>query len=124
MSEDSPPFELLYSDEFKARLRSLAKRYRKIQVDLQPLLDDLKAGIFEGDRLSGTGENPVFKIRLKNSDIRKGKSAGYRVIYEVRGSVCVLLIVIYSKSDQNTIVADKIRGIIDEFDGEEGRSRL
>jgi mRNA-degrading endonuclease RelE of RelBE toxin-antitoxin system len=111
MSEDSLQFELLYSDEFKARLRSLAKRYRKIQEDLKPLLENLKAGTFEGDRLSGTGENPVFKTRLKNSDIRKGKSAGYRVIYEVRGSVCVLLIVIYSKSDQNTIAADKIREI-------------
>jgi mRNA-degrading endonuclease RelE of RelBE toxin-antitoxin system len=111
MSEDSPQFELLYSDEFKVRLRSLAKRYRKIQEDLKPLLEDLKAGCFEGDRLSGTGDNPVFKTRLKNSDIRKGKSAGYRVIYEVRGSVCVLLIVIYSKSDQNTIAADKIREI-------------
>ncbi len=116
MSDDIPQFELLYSDEFKARLRSLAKRYRKIQADLQPLLEDLKAGNFEGDRLSGTGDNPVFKTRLKNSDIQKGKSAGYRVIYEVRESVYVLLIVIYSKSDQNTIAADKIRDIIAEFD--------
>jgi hypothetical protein len=48
MSEDSPQFELLYSDEFKARLRSLAKRYRKIQADLKPLLEDLKSGTFEG----------------------------------------------------------------------------
>ena len=100
----------MYSDEFKARLRSLAKRYRKIQVDLQPLLDNLKAGIFQGDRLAGTGENPVFKIRLKNSDIRKGKSAGYRVIYEVRGSVCVLLIVIYSKCSEFRSAARQLIG--------------
>ena len=116
MSDNILQVELLYSDEFKARLRSLAKRYRKIQSDLQPLLEDLASGNFVGDRLSGAGENPVFKTRLKNSDIRKGKSAGYRVIYEVRASVCVLLVVIYSKSDQNTIEADQIRGIIAEFD--------
>jgi mRNA-degrading endonuclease RelE of RelBE toxin-antitoxin system len=116
MSDEAAPVELLFSDEFKARLRSLAKRYRKIQSDLQPLLDDLQSGNFSGDRISGAGENPVLKIRLKNSDIRKGKSAGYRVIYEVRDSVCVLLIVIYAKSDEGSIPAEKIRSIIAEFD--------
>jgi mRNA-degrading endonuclease RelE of RelBE toxin-antitoxin system len=116
MSDETAPVELLFSDEFKARLRSLAKRYRKIQSDLQPLLEDLQAGNFDGDRMSGTGENPVFKIRLKNSDIRKGKSAGYRVIYEVRDSVCVLLIVIYAKSDERSIAPEKIRAIVAEFD--------
>ena len=116
MSDEMPQVKLLYSDEFKARLRSLAKRYRKIQEDLQPLLKDLQSRNFEGDQLSETGDNPFFKVRLKNSDIRKGKSAGYRMIYEVRASVCVLLIMIYSKSDQNTIAAGKIREIIAEFD--------
>jgi mRNA-degrading endonuclease RelE of RelBE toxin-antitoxin system len=48
MSDEAVPVELLFSDEFKARLRSLAKRYRKIQSDLQPLLDDLQSGNFGG----------------------------------------------------------------------------
>jgi mRNA-degrading endonuclease RelE of RelBE toxin-antitoxin system len=116
MSDEIAPVELLFSDEFKSRLRTLAKRYRKIQSDLQPLLDDLESGNFVGDRMSGVGENPVFKIRLKNSDIRKGKSAGYRVIYEVKGPVCVFLLIIYSKSDQSSISAEKIRAIMSEFD--------
>ena len=73
MSEDSPQFDLLYSDEFKARLRSLAKRYRKIQVDLQPLLDDLKAGIFEGDRLSGTGKIQFSKFGSKIAIFGRGR---------------------------------------------------
>jgi mRNA-degrading endonuclease RelE of RelBE toxin-antitoxin system len=116
MSDEATPIELLFSDEFKSRLRTLAKRYRKIQSDLQPLLEDLESGNFGGDRISGVGENPVFKIRLRNSDIRKGKSAGYRVIYEVRGPVCVLLVVIYSKSDESSIAAEKLREIISEFE--------
>jgi mRNA-degrading endonuclease RelE of RelBE toxin-antitoxin system len=52
MSDEMPQVELLYSDEFKARLRSLAKRYRKIQEDLQPVLKNLQAGNFEGDHLT------------------------------------------------------------------------
>ncbi|WP_333343436.1 type II toxin-antitoxin system RelE/ParE family toxin [Microcoleus sp. Aus8_D4] len=60
----------------------------------------------------GTGYT-VFKVRLKNSDIQKGKSGGYRVIYQLRGDTYILLVVIYSKSDQNDIPANQIREIID-----------
>lgn len=114
MSEGAQ-FQIFFSDEFKERLRILAKRYRHIRSDLQPLLDNLQAGNFIGDQISGTGYT-VFKIRLKNSDIQKGKSAGYRVIYQLQDSVSVLLVTIYSKSDQNTIAVDKIREIIANFE--------
>lgn len=46
MSDEIVPIELLFSDEFKALVQLLAKRYRKIQADLQPLLDDLQSGNF------------------------------------------------------------------------------
>jgi len=115
MSEDASQLQVLFSDEFKDRLRSLAKRYRQIQSDLQPLLDDLQSSNFIGDQIPGTGYT-VFKVRLKNSDIQKGKSAGYRVIYQIKDSACVMLVTIYSKSDQSTIAADKIREIIAAFE--------
>ena len=115
MSEDASQLQVLFSDEFKDRLRSLAKRYRNIQSDLQPLLDNLQSNNFIGDQIPGTGYT-FFKVRLKNSDIQKGKSAGYRVIYQIKDSSCVLLVTIYSKSDQNTIAADKIQDIIAAFE--------
>jgi len=115
MSEGASQLQVLFSDEFKDRLRSLAKRYRQIQSDLQPLLDDLQSSNFIGDQIPGTGYT-VFKVRLKNSDIQKGKSAGYRVIYQIKDSACVLLVTIYSKSDKNTVAADKIQEIIAAFE--------
>ncbi len=101
MPEETPTIQILFSDEFKARLRALAKRYRSIRKDLQLLIDELQSGNFVGDRIPGTGYT-VFKVRLKNSDIQKGKSAGYRVIYQLRGNTCIFLILIYSKSDHVT----------------------
>jgi mRNA-degrading endonuclease RelE of RelBE toxin-antitoxin system len=115
MSEDASQVQIFFSDEFQDRLRILAKRYRQIQSDLQPLLDDLQSGNFRGDQVPGTGYT-VFKVRLKNSDIQKGKSAGYRVIYQLKNSTCILLAVIYSKSDQSNIAAEKIRAIIFDFE--------
>ncbi|MCU0541103.1 MAG: type II toxin-antitoxin system RelE/ParE family toxin [Oscillatoriaceae cyanobacterium Prado104] len=112
MTNEIPQIQLVFSDEFKTRLRTLIKRYRSIRTDLQPLLNELLSGNFIGDQIPGTGYT-VFKVRLKNSDIQKGKSGGYRVIYQLRGDTCILLVSIYSKSDQDDIPASQIRDIID-----------
>ncbi len=114
MNDGTPQIQLVFSDEFKTRLRTLIKRYRSIRTDLQPLLDELLSGNFIGDQIPGTGYT-VFKVRLKNSDIQKGKSGGYRVIYQLRGDTYILLVVIYSKSDQDDIPANQIRDIIDRL---------
>lgn len=112
MTDETPQIQLLFSDEFKTRLRTLIKRYRSIRTDLQPLLDELQSGNFIGDQIAGTGYT-VFKVRLKNSDIQKGKSGGYRVIYQLRNDTYILLVVIYSKSERDDILANQIRDIID-----------
>ena len=112
MTDETPEIQLLFSDDFKTRLRTLNKRYRSIRSDLQPLLDELLSGNFIGDQIPGTGYT-VFKVRLKNSDIQKGKSGGYRVIYQLRSDNCILLVSIYSKSNQDDIPASQIREIID-----------
>jgi mRNA-degrading endonuclease RelE of RelBE toxin-antitoxin system len=114
MTDETPQIQIVFSDEFKTRLRTLIKRYRSIRTDLKPLLDELQSGNLIGDQIPGTGYT-VFKVRLKNSDIQKGKSGGYRVIYQLRGDTYILLVVIYSKSDQDDIPANQIRDIIDRI---------
>jgi hypothetical protein len=49
MSEENPSIKLLFSEQFKDRLRILAKRYRSIRTDIQPLIDDLQIAKFIGD---------------------------------------------------------------------------
>jgi mRNA-degrading endonuclease RelE of RelBE toxin-antitoxin system len=109
---EKSPIQIFFSDEFKSRLRSLAKRYRSIRNDLQTLLNDLEKGKIIGDQINGIGY-AVFKARLKNSDIQKGKSGGYRIIYQIKDNHCILMVIIYSKSDQTDIPASQIRDIID-----------
>ncbi len=72
--------EITYSVAFKRQLRQLARRYRRIKSDLDPLITALQAGDTPGDQIAGTGYT-LYKVRLKNSDNQKGKSGGYRVIY-------------------------------------------
>jgi len=104
-----------FTPEFKRNLRALSKKYRHIRSDVQPVIDRLQASEFIGDRIPGTG-HVVFKVRVRNSDIRKGKSAGYRLIYQVKAPTSAVLVTIYSKLNQGDIPAHRIRRILAEFD--------
>ncbi len=114
MSNDRPTVQVRVTDDFLRQVLDLAKRYRQIQADIQSVVQQLEAGDFPGDRLAGTGYT-VFKVRIKNSDIQKGKSAGYRLLYQVESPSNVLLLLIYSKSDQADVAAADIRNVIAEF---------
>jgi len=103
-----------FSDEFKHNLTVLSKKYRSIRNDIQPILDKLKSGELIGDKIPNINYT-VFKVRVKNSDIKKGKSSGYRLIYYLKTSTKIILITIYSKSDQSNIPAKEIRRIINNF---------
>ncbi len=94
----------------------MSKKYRSIRADVQQVIEQIQAGNFIGDRLPGLGETyVVFKVRVKNSNIQKGKSAGYRLIYQVESPTSVLLLTIYSKSDREDIRASEIIGIVAAF---------
>lgn len=105
--------------EFQRSLHALAKRYRSIRADIQVVIQELQQGNFVGDRLTGIGESYIaFKVRVKNRDIQKGKSAGYRLIYQVESPTSVLLLTIYSKSDREDSSRKEIHDILNEFYGD------
>lgn len=97
---------------FKRRLKALAKRYRQIQSDIQPIIRALEAGNIVGDQISGI-KATIFKVRAKNSDIPTGKSGGYRMIYQVVSSERILLLLIYAKSDQADVNIEEIEKAIE-----------
>jgi mRNA-degrading endonuclease RelE of RelBE toxin-antitoxin system len=112
-----PPesIEVEYTPEFKRNLRTLAKKYRHVRSDVQPVIDRLQAGETIGYQVQGT-PYMIFKVRVQNSDIRKGKSSGYRLIYYLKTPTNIILVTIYSKLDQADISAEQIRRILKEFD--------
>ncbi|HEY9645106.1 MAG TPA: type II toxin-antitoxin system RelE/ParE family toxin [Chroococcidiopsis sp.] len=113
-----PAVQVDLAPEFQQNLRTLAKRYRHIRSDIEGVIQELQTGNFVGDRLAGIGESyVVFKVRVQNRDIQKGKSAGYRLIYQVESPTSVLLLKIYAKSDREDISSQEIRDILNEFYG-------
>jgi mRNA-degrading endonuclease RelE of RelBE toxin-antitoxin system len=99
---------------FTKRLVALSKRYRNIRRDIQPTIEELEKGIILGDQVSGTNY-VIFKVRVRNRDIQKGKSAGYRLIYQLESPTSILLLTIYSKSDANDVSVQTIAEIIADY---------
>ncbi|MBW4441059.1 MAG: type II toxin-antitoxin system RelE/ParE family toxin [Plectolyngbya sp. WJT66-NPBG17] len=106
-----PPIQVRTSDRFEREIRQLAKRYRRIRIDIQPIIDQLESGELLGDQIPGINYT-LFKVRVKNSDVQKGKSGGYRIIYYLKTEAQILLVTLYSKSDKPDITADEVREII------------
>ncbi len=108
---------VVFSPEFTQNFKHLQKRYRRIRSDLHSLFDQLKQGKTPGDQISGVGYT-VYKVRIQNSDAKRGKSGGYRAIYYLQMVDQVVMITIYSKSDQSDIPTDFLRRLIEEYEAQ------
>lgn len=111
------PIQIALTPRFQKDLRELAKRYRSIRTDLQPLIEQLQAGEIPGDRIAGI-KYQIFKVRLKNSNIQKGKRGGYRVIYYLKTTEGIILATIYSKSDLSDVSNEIIIEAIAQYEQE------
>ncbi len=115
MPDSSKPLvEVFFTPEFKRNVRALAKKYHHIHSDVQPFIEQIQRGEFIGDQVQGTGYT-IFKVRIRNSDVSRGKSGGYRVIYYLKTATAVILVTIYSKTEQSDISSAKIKKILSEF---------
>jgi len=106
--------EIEYGEGFKRQLKRLARRYRQIKKDIDPIINALIAGETPGDQVTGT-DYTLYKVRAKNSDSNRGKSGGYRVIYYLKTNTHYTFVTIYSKSDQEDIASDVLDRMINEI---------
>jgi len=67
-----------------------------------------------GNKVQGTGYT-IFKVRIRNSDVSRGKSGGYRAIYYLKTPTMIILVTIYSKTEQSDISPARIRKILAEL---------
>ncbi|ACC83598.1 type II toxin-antitoxin system RelE family toxin [Nostoc punctiforme] len=112
---DQPFIQVEASATFNRNLRTLAKKYRSIRNDIQPVIEQLQQGELPGDQIPGVSY-AIFKLRVRNSDAQKGKSGGYRLIYYVKTATGIILLTVYTKSEQVDIAAKDIQSIIAEYE--------
>jgi mRNA-degrading endonuclease RelE of RelBE toxin-antitoxin system len=118
MQDNTPIVRVEKATQYKKELKKIQKKYRSIEQDIKDLIEKLEAGETPGDRINGN-QYEVYKVRVKNSDINKGQSGGYRVIYYTKNIEKVLLTAIYSKSEQANITNKEIETRIKEYELQE-----
>lgn len=101
---------------FNRQLRRLARKYPSIADTVDQLIAQLETDVRPGAKLTGIGYE-AYKVRLPNRSARRGKSGGFRVIYQEKSGRLVLLLLIYSKTERADIPATLIRSVIAEYEG-------
>jgi mRNA-degrading endonuclease RelE of RelBE toxin-antitoxin system len=111
------PRTVVIASHFARDLRRMEKKYRHVGDDSVKLIDQLADGETPGDQVPGVGY-PVFKVRLGSSDMQRGKSGGFRVIYYLQLADRVVLLTIYAKAQQENIDPQLITDLIRDFESD------
>lgn len=106
-------YKIIPTEYFKQQVLELKKVYPGIRKDLKELSAMLKENPKAGKPLG----KKVYKIRLKSSDIGKGKRSGYRVIsYVIDELQKIRLLTIYAKPRKANIGDKEILAILKKED--------
>ena len=87
------------------------KKYTHIIDDINTVKIELEQGNFLGDEIPNLkleSGGHTYKVRAANTDMKVGKSNGYRIVYYVvMDDKVVYLLTIYSKKDDDMVLSNK-----------------
>jgi mRNA-degrading endonuclease RelE of RelBE toxin-antitoxin system len=107
-------YEVMAVEYFRRRLKKLSKKYRRIGEDYKSLIETLENNLSEGDAIPGFG-NKIYKIRMRSSNMKRGKRGGFRVIYYLSDHI-VYLLTIYAKAKKEEVSVKEIKEALRELD--------
>ena len=108
-------FKIETIPRFEKDVKKLKKKFPNIKNDLVKFIDELSTNTTLGINL---GEN-IFKVKIPNSSIPTGKSGGFRIITYYQKDDVLYLVTMYSKTEKDTILTDKLRQIVKEEIGQD-----
>lgn len=108
--------KIIITEPFGRKLKKLKKKYPRITNDLKELLSDMEEGRISGVPIPGLSEK-VCKIRVGSSDMKRGKSGGYRIICYFEKEKCeIFLLTVYVKTRNENIPLKDIKAILKELE--------
>ena len=103
-------FKIETIPRFEKDIKKLKKKFPNIKNDLIEFINELSTNLTLGINL---GEN-IFKVKIPNSSIPTGKSGGFRIITYYQKDDILYLVTIYSKTEKDNILTDRLRQIVKE----------
>jgi hypothetical protein len=102
--------QIFFSEHFKRQLKKLKKKYPHVKEDLLCVLD-----LFDPANEISIGRS-IFKIRILSSDMKKGKSGGFRsYLYLFVKKDLLLPLCIYPKSETESITENELKYHFDQI---------
>jgi len=103
-----------FSGQFLKELRRIVRKFPQAASEVDALIERLKQGERPGDKIPNVGYD-VYKVRLKNPSANRGKRGGLRAIYYFQFADQVIMIILYSKTEQEDVSIAVIRQIIEDY---------
>ncbi len=115
-------YKVILTHSFKQSVKRLGKRFRHVKEDVRTAVEALERTPQLGVQIPDGSE--VRKLRVANSDLAKGKSGGYRLLYKLtdQPEPMLYLLLLYAKSDQEDVTKDELRQLLDDLTQESSTS--
>ena len=107
--------KVVLTHSFKQSVKRLGKRFRHVKDDVRSAIEALERIPQLGAQIPGGDE--VRKLRIANSDLMRGKSGGYRLLYKLaeQPEPTLYLLLLYAKSDQEDVSKDELRQLLEDL---------
>lgn len=110
-------YEIVLTPSFKRCIRKLIRRFPSVKKDVKNAIEILTENPNLGVLIPRSAG--VRKLRVKNSDMQRGKSGGYRSLYFVEEETNnIFMLLIYAKSDREDINLKEIQTFLEECNKE------
>jgi mRNA-degrading endonuclease RelE of RelBE toxin-antitoxin system len=108
-------YRVVLASSFQRSIKALKKRFPKIKEDVELALTQLEQTPTLGVIIPGGYETR--KLRVRNSNLTKGKSSGYRLIYYLQNEPEPILypLLLYVKSDKADVTAQELKQLLGDL---------
>lgn len=108
-------YEVVFSQSFRQSVKRLRKRFRHVKDDINLAIKVLLQNPGLGVLIPGG--SAIRKLRVNNSDLTKGKSGGYRLLYHVQDEPVptLRLLLMYAKSDKESVTRQELQQLLNEL---------
>ena len=111
-------YSIVLTASFKQSLRQLRRQFRHVKNDVGMAIELL----LRMPRLGVVipGGSGVRKLRVRNSDLTRGKSGGYRLLYcvEEEPHATVYVLLLYAKTGREDVTRRELKRLLDEVAAE------
>ena len=99
--------------DFTKQVKHLKRKYPSVVDEVRQLVLLLQVDERPGDIVPDVGYAGVYKERLRNRSARRGKQGGFRIIYYAPQDDQAFLLLIYSKTEVDSIPPRDIRQVLE-----------